>query len=174
MNRASFLISVTACGILLASGAYAQDEAPTLYPIDPKREPLLASIKRLKLFRKGEARDIVLFNPARKDTPVCRLDKEGLTEKVDHLPGTQIRLAHAILAAIDEEEKLDAKAKKELAVALKSYKIHTFNDAGEITSSRAPKDQTEVLQQVVRDVEGALHFRKIADHAKRELKKSPR
>lgn len=40
-------------------------------------------------------------------------------------------------------------ALKELASAIAAYKIHTFNDIREITASRAPKNKTEVLQQVV-------------------------
>lgn len=139
--------------------------APTLYAIDEKSEPLLASVKRLKLFMKGEEEDITSFDPKRKDCVVCRLNKEGKTVKVDKMTGAQLREAYTIAAAFSEEDKLDAQAKKELAAALAKYQIHTFNEKGEITASRDPKSEQEAIDQVQLDVNGAHHFRKLVKKA---------
>jgi hypothetical protein len=174
MRRAFVIAFAMSWLLILAGAAAAQDQPPATYPINERTEPLLSSIKRLNLFAQGEEVDILRFNPARKDTPVCRLDKEGRTTKLHKMPGAQLRVAYAIAAAIGEEDKLDAQAKKELAAALAAYKIHTFDEFGEITASRRPKGEAEALQQVNRDVDGAHHFRKLADAAKKTPSEQPR
>ena len=169
MARSFLLRCAVLCLLAAPAIAAAQEKPPATYPLNPKTEPLLASIKRLNLFAKGEELDILRFNPGRKDTPVSRLDESGKTARLDKMPGSQLRLAYAIAAAIGEEERLDARAKKELSAALAAYKIHTFNDLGEITASRLPRSEDEALRHVNRDVDGAHHFRKLADEAKRRL-----
>lgn len=137
------------------------------YPIDAKSEPLLASLKRLKLMPDAEEKEIIGYNPKRQDQPVCRLDKKGESEKVDKIPASQVRMAYAICAAAEAEAdgKLDAAAKKELRDAMDKYLIHTTDASGNITKSRVGKNDAEILNQANADADGAHHFRMLLQKA---------
>lgn len=130
--------------------------APITFPINSRSEPLLASLQRLRLLREAEHEDIISLSPLRRDQPIFRLDNEGKTV-VNRMPAAQIRLAFAIRAGVVEEDngKLDAQAKKELAAAIADYPIHTYDRSGVISGTRRARNETEALEQVRNDVESA-------------------
>lgn len=136
-----------------------------VHPIDPKKEPLLASLDRLNLFVPGEKEYFQAIDPQKTDAMVIRSVGEKDITEIHNITGQQLRDAYAIATAYvaltknaqdPTQPALDAEAKDALVKAIKAYPIHTYDNGGNPIpgKSRVGKDGLESLKQVLDDTKG--------------------